>query len=100
VDAYVAKGGDVSDTDGRRCLCNGLMANIGHAQRRVDGDEQPLITSGDHLLSLGAFLGDRERYSASDVIDHLLAEALEEVVGAEVSPVPRETRFQPAKGAD
>ena len=34
VEAYVAKGGDVADTVGRRCLCNGLTANIGLAQRR------------------------------------------------------------------
>jgi NAD(P)H-dependent flavin oxidoreductase YrpB (nitropropane dioxygenase family) len=74
VDAYVAKGGDVADTVGRRCLCNGLMANIGHPQRRAYGDERMLLTSGDDLTSLGAFLGDRERYTAADVIDYLLTE--------------------------
>ena len=30
---YVAKGGDIADTVGRRCLCNGLTANIGQPQR-------------------------------------------------------------------
>lgn len=75
VDAYVAKGGDIADTVGRRCLCNGLLANIGHPQHRSDGDEKVLLTSGDDLLSLGEFLGDRERYSASDVIDWILAGA-------------------------
>ena len=73
VDAYVEKGGDAADTVGRRCLCNGLMANIGYPQRRADGEEKPLLTSGDDLVRLGQFLGDRDRYTASDVIDYLLS---------------------------
>jgi NAD(P)H-dependent flavin oxidoreductase YrpB (nitropropane dioxygenase family) len=73
VDAYVAKGGDIADTVGRRCLCNGLAANIGQPQRRNDGEERPLVTSGDDLVSLGLILRDRERYSATDVIEYLLS---------------------------
>ena len=72
VDAYVAKGGDEADTVGRRCLCNGLAANIGQAQSRVGGLEKPLVTSGDDLSSLGDFLDGRERYVATDVIEYLL----------------------------
>lgn len=73
VEAYVAKGGDAAETAGRRCLCNGLLANIGHAQRRSDdGAEKALVTSGDDLLSLGAFLEGRTSYAASDVLDYLL----------------------------
>ena len=72
VDQYVAKGGDAADTVGRRCLCNGLTANVGHAQRRSDGSlEAPLITSGDDLVSMNQFLRGRTRYSARDVIDYL-----------------------------
>lgn len=73
VEAYVAKGGVAADAMGRRCLCNGLMADIGHAQTRVAGEEPPLITSGDDLLHIPRFLGDRRSYSARDVIDHLLS---------------------------
>jgi len=73
VDAYVAKGGVAADAMGRRCLCNGLMADIGHAQTRATGEEPPLITSGDDLLHIPRFLGDRRSYSARDVIDHLLS---------------------------
>ncbi len=29
VENYVAKGGKIEDTVGRKCLCNTLMANIG-----------------------------------------------------------------------
>lgn len=73
VDAYVAKGGDVADTVGRRCLCNGLTANVGHPQRRDDSEELPLITSGDDVASIATLVQDGDDYSAADVIEHLLA---------------------------
>ena len=74
VEAYVKKGGDVGDTVGRRCLCNGLTANIGQAQRRATGDELPLVTSGDDLIAVGALAARTGgRYSATDVIAHLLS---------------------------
>ena len=70
---YVRKGGLESDTVGRRCLCNALTANIGQAQPRAGtDDEPPLLTSGDDLVSIAAFLGDRTEYAAGDVIDYLL----------------------------
>ena len=73
VDAYVAKGGRIEDTVGRRCLCNALTANVGHAQTRDGGvEEPPLLTSGDDLASMAGFLGGRDRYSAGDVLEFLL----------------------------
>ena len=70
------KGGLVEDTVGRRCLCNALTANIGQPQVRADLEEEPpLLTSGDDLTSITAFLGGRSSYSADDVIDYLLAGA-------------------------
>jgi NAD(P)H-dependent flavin oxidoreductase YrpB (nitropropane dioxygenase family) len=73
VDAYVKKGGALADTEGRECLCNGLTANIGQAQITDSGTEEPpLLTSGDDLRSMQAFLGPRTRYSANDVLDYLL----------------------------
>lgn len=74
VDTYVKKGGDLEDTEGRKCLCNALMANVGYGQERDAGTELPLLTSGDDLQILGSFLGDQERYSAKDVIEYLLAD--------------------------
>jgi nitronate monooxygenase len=72
VKAYVDKGGSETDTEGRRCLCNALMANVGHAQVRAEGRvEPPLITSGDDLVGIGAFLRGRTSYSADDVVDYL-----------------------------
>ncbi|MEO8563407.1 MAG: nitronate monooxygenase [bacterium] len=75
VDQFVAKGGDVAETVGRRCLCNGLTANIGQAQARDAGPERPLLTSGDDLVSITGFARGRSRYSAADVIEYLIGEA-------------------------
>jgi len=73
VDDYVRKGGSIADTEGRRCLCNALTANIGHPQVTATGeDEPPLITSGDDLKTISTFLAGRTSYSAGDVIHYLL----------------------------
>jgi len=73
VDAYVRKGGKAEDTEGRRCLCNALLANIGHAQARDSGQvEPPLLTSGDDLVTLSTFLAGRTWYSAAEVVAYLL----------------------------
>jgi NAD(P)H-dependent flavin oxidoreductase YrpB (nitropropane dioxygenase family) len=72
VAAYVEKGGSEADTAGRRCLCNALMANIGHAQVRDEGRvEPPLLTSGDDLVGMAGFLAGRTSYTANDVLDYL-----------------------------
>lgn len=74
VDTFVIKGGKVEETEGRRCLCNALLANIGIAQEREDGStEPPLLTSGDDLKSIATFLQGRTEYGASDVLDYLLS---------------------------
>jgi NAD(P)H-dependent flavin oxidoreductase YrpB (nitropropane dioxygenase family) len=73
VETFRKKGGVVEETVNRKCLCNALMANIGHAQPRGEGEEEPpLLTSGDDLRELGEFLQGRKSYSAADVIDYLL----------------------------
>jgi nitronate monooxygenase len=72
---YVAKGGKVEETVGRKCLCNALMANIGHAQARRDGSvEPPLVTVGDDLNTVAQFLAPgRTSYRAADVVESLLS---------------------------
>lgn len=81
VSDYVAKGGALADTEGRQCLCNALVANIGHPQVRAHGiEEPPLLTSGDDLLGIRSFLGNRTTYTAADVVDYL--------VGGATSPSP------------
>lgn len=72
IDQYLAKGGKLEDTSGRRCLCNSLTATVGLGQLRDAGAvEPPLVTSGDELMSIGRFLGDRQSYSAADVLAYL-----------------------------
>lgn len=73
VETYVAKGGDIADTVGRRCLCNGLTANIGQAQWRPAENEEeiPLVTSGDDLRSLASFAAANPGYTARQVVSYL-----------------------------
>jgi nitronate monooxygenase len=75
VENYVAKGGKIEDTVGRKCLCNALLANIGHAQTRKDDSVEPaLVTVGDDLNSIAQFLAPgRESYGAADVVESLLS---------------------------
>ena len=72
--AYLSKGGTEEDAEGRKCLCNALMANIGHPQLRRDGTaERPLITSGDDLQEIRNFLPPgASSYTARDVVAKLL----------------------------
>jgi nitronate monooxygenase len=73
VAAYLAKGGAMEDTLGRKCVCNALMANIGLGQQRGREVEAGLVTSGDDLVRLGAFMPpDTTRYTAADVVARLL----------------------------
>ncbi|MCP4787457.1 MAG: nitronate monooxygenase [Fuerstiella sp.] len=76
VAAYVHKGGVIDETVGRKCVCNGLLANVGLGQCRGDGNsERPLVTCGNDLASITRFLKtpDAESYSAADVVESLLA---------------------------
>ena len=75
VEDYVRKGGSIADTEGRRCLCNALTANIGHGQVRDNGlREMPLLTSGDGLETISTFLAGRATYTAADVVSYLLGD--------------------------
>jgi nitronate monooxygenase len=83
VDVYVSKGGKIEETVGRKCLCNALMANIGHQQTRKDGMIEPaLVTVGDDLNTVAQFLAPgRESYGAADVIESLLSLSGDVVAG-------------------
>jgi len=73
---YVAKGGAASDTVGRQCLCNGLLADVGLAQLRGDQDEPSLITSGDDLAGVATVAAGRSQYAAQDVMAWLTGSAV------------------------
>jgi nitronate monooxygenase len=70
---YVSKGGKPEDTVGRKCICNGLLANIGFPQV-LNGNrvEQGIVTAGDDITTIAQFLPAGEtHYSALDVIAEL-----------------------------
>ena len=71
---YLAKGGKAEDAAGRKCLCNALMANIGHAQVRCGHHVEPaLVTAGDDLVHVAGFLPlGAETYGVADVLRSLL----------------------------
>jgi NAD(P)H-dependent flavin oxidoreductase YrpB (nitropropane dioxygenase family) len=77
VTVYQGHGGRPANTEGRRCLCNGLMATAGLAQRRANDYTEPaVVTAGTdfsgvrHLLRHVAPGADT--YTAADVIAYLL----------------------------
>lgn len=73
IDTYVRKGGKIEDTQHRRCVCNGLLANLGLPQLQSNQAVEPtILTCGDDLVRLGRFLHDGSTtYTAADVIEEL-----------------------------
>ena len=105
VTTYVSKGGNVADTEGRKCLCNALMANIGLSQIRSGKHiEKGLVTAGDDLTNLRRFLApDASSYSAADVLEKWLqicqrnSPAVRRLPEDWISDLyPRAVRFLPA----
>ena len=80
-EVYVHNGGNLEDTVGRKCLCNGLIANVGLPQVRRDGSiELPLVTCGDDVSVVTEVLDhaldrDKTTYSAAEAIDYLFSPA-------------------------
>jgi len=71
------KGGRVANTQGRSCLCNGLLATAGLPQYRArsDYEEPPIVTAGSDFRGVrdlmdGLGVGT-SFYTASDVIDYV-----------------------------
>ena len=70
--SYVKKGGKEEDTVGKKCVCNGLLANIGLGQVRPEGPERELVTAGNDVANVGRFLErDRFSYGVRDVLRSL-----------------------------
>jgi len=56
VATYLKKGGSEADTVNKLCLCNQLFATIGLGQTRGNGEELPLLTSGEELIEVASFV--------------------------------------------
>ncbi|MBC9716934.1 nitronate monooxygenase [Streptomyces sp. TRM66268-LWL] len=68
--AYARKGGDTALAEGKVCLCNGLLATVGLAQRRPGGAvEAPVVTLGQDLAFLAHLSPGGEPYAAVDVVN-------------------------------
>ncbi|GAB6899633.1 nitronate monooxygenase [Kineosporia succinea] len=79
-DDYVRKGGELSNTVGRKCLCNGLMATIGMPQVRSGIEEGPLLTLGSDLTAAKQLLNQYpDGWDAQEAVRYLLS-------GAEAAP--------------
>lgn len=76
VSLYVSKGGKAENTVEKKCLCNALLATIGHPQVRNGKFTEPaVVTSGDDLTSITRFLRPgNSTYTAEDVVRTLLAD--------------------------
>ena len=77
---YQRKGGRAANTEGRLCLCNGLMAAAGLAQVRPSGAvEPPLVTSGEDFTAVcalaAAMPGGPRPYPAAAVVEFLRGES-------------------------
>jgi NAD(P)H-dependent flavin oxidoreductase YrpB (nitropropane dioxygenase family) len=74
VEDYVRKGGEVADTEGRKCVCNGLVGTVGMPQVRSGDDEElALLTAGNEVAHVAQFLKPgRDSYTAAEVIAQLL----------------------------
>ncbi len=71
IEDYVKKGGDISQTINRKCLCNCLMSAVGLPQiQKDDYEELDLITAGDDLKTILTY--SKLNYSVSEVINSLL----------------------------
>lgn len=76
VEDYLKKGGTLADTEGRKCICNGLPATVGLGQMRTGNDsELALLTSGNDVAQIARLVKPgRETYTAVEVIELLLGE--------------------------
>jgi len=74
VDAHVKKLGKIEETNGVRCICNGLMATVD----LEDGDEPPIVTLGDDVGFLRSVMADAgASYGIADALEYLRGELME-----------------------
>jgi len=107
---WVRKGGEVEATIGRKCLCNGLMADAGVPQLspfKVDGSderylEEILVTMGDDVNAARKFMKEDENgrwgYSATEVVDFIVSEW--EAAGGEAAAAGAEGVVVPSSSGE
>ena len=69
---FIRKGGELAETVGRKCLCNGLAATVGLGQTREGEVEPALVTAGNELVDLARLFAEgADSYTAADVLNYL-----------------------------
>lgn len=73
IEDFLKKGGELTETVGRKCICNGLLATINLEQVRKGVHEMPMVTAGDYVKDLADFVTPGAlSYTALDVINKIL----------------------------
>jgi NAD(P)H-dependent flavin oxidoreductase YrpB (nitropropane dioxygenase family) len=80
VASYVSRRGLERGTEGRRCLCNGLLACVGLAQTHTENgsqvEEPAIVTLGNHLEGVRRLSRHGQvHYWAKDVVEDILGPA-------------------------
>jgi nitronate monooxygenase len=89
VEDFAAKGGERAATEGRKCLCNGLLSAVGLGQvrtassgysdcaegQRIDAWLEPaIVTAGSETADIARFLApSAATYTAAQVLDFILS---------------------------
>lgn len=78
VNDFIRKGGAFEETQGRECVCNGLLATIGLAQTNLNRDlSLPLVTAGNEVNQVVRFLRPgQDSYTAAEVVRFLLGQVI------------------------
>ena len=81
---FLRKGGELAESVGRKCLCNGLMAAIGLGQSIASGEiEPPIVTAGEDVQDLRRFMKEGKlSYRAVDVLTFMLRDTQGKEVSA------------------
>ena len=75
VEDFLKKGGRLEDTEGRKCLCNNLLAAVGLGMVRDGVPEPAILTLGKDTGFIRDILENEDgSYTASDAIRYLLGE--------------------------
>ena len=76
IEVYVSKGGARNDTIGRKCICNGLAANVGIGLTRKNGyAEPPMVCLGKDIANLKPIIKpDSNEITAKEVIEYIVGD--------------------------
>jgi nitronate monooxygenase len=70
---FIRKGGTPEAAEGRKCLCNGLLATVGLGQTHGKYAEPAIVTVGNDVAHLARYLAPgKNAYTAADVIKLIL----------------------------